>query len=103
MVVGIWPEKALAERSTYLRRRGSSAGISPERLLPATLRIWRAARFPISGGSWPERSLYCRNKERRSVHLERDWGIVPLKELERRLSLRSMRRSEMRSASRPVS
>jgi len=87
----------------YLRRRGSSPEISPERLLPATLRIWRPARFPISGGSWPESELYCKNKARRSVHLESEWGMVPLKELERRLSLRSMRKSEIRSPSWPLS
>jgi hypothetical protein len=47
--------------------------------------------------------LYCRNTERRSVHLERDRGTVPLKKFDRRLSLRNMRRSASRSLSRPPS
>lgn len=60
-------------------------------------------RFPISDGRLPESELYCKNTERRSVHLEREGGMVPLNELERRLSFRNMDRSARRSVSRPPS
>ena len=49
------------------------------------------------------RELYCKNTERRSVHLERERGMVPLKAFERRLSFRNMVRSARRSLSRPPS
>ena len=44
-----------------------------------------------------------KNTDRRSIHLERDEGMVPLKEFEWRLILRNMRNSEIRSLSLPLS
>lgn len=66
--------------------------MSPEKWFPARLRIWRPVRFPIAGGIWPENELYWRKMECRRVHWEREAGMVPLKKLERRLNLRSVRR-----------
>lgn len=49
------------------------------------------------------RELYWRKTASRRVQKAREGGMVPLKELDRRLSLRSIPRSEMRSEIRPES
>ena len=95
MLPGIPPENEFEETSKYRRFVGRSPGISPDSWFPARLSIWRLVRFEISGGRAPENELYCRKTECKRTHLARDDGMEPLKKLERRLNLRSMRKSEI--------
>ena len=75
-LLGITPEKAFDERSRKLRPIGSSPEISPERWFCTRLRIFKPMRFLISNRRISVSELYCKNTECRSMHLERERGMV---------------------------